>query len=187
MQLFKANVYGTQVVKTLGYNVVNTQLHSVPPFAAAFGLCIIMAWLSDRINLRLPFILFCSALIIIGLSILITIHSGFSVRYLGICLVCMGAFGGGPMIICWYLMNLQGHKERSIGSAFIISVGNSGGILAPFAFLTKFSPYYRAGYSICMGITVIGLLATLLYTLLILKRNRKTRSAGIEKGYQLAL
>jgi MFS family permease len=176
-----------EVVKTLGYNVVKTQLHSVPPFAAAFGLCIILAWLSDRTNLRLPFVLFSGALIIIGLAILMTVHSGFSVRYLGINLVCMGALAAAPSIVCWYLMNLRGHKERSIGSAFMISFGNTGGILAPFAFLTKYAPYYHTGYSICMGVTALGLAATLLYTLLILRRNRISKQAGAEKSFRLSL
>ncbi|KAF2823557.1 putative allantoate permease [Ophiobolus disseminans] len=175
------------IVRTLGYTVVKTQLHSVPPFAAAFALCIIMAWLSDRINLRLPFVLFSGALLIIGLAILITVHSGFSVRYLGINLVCMGALGAAPSIVCWYLMNLEGHKQRSIGSAFMISFGNCGGILAPFTFLTKYAPYYRTGYAICMGVTVMGLAATASYTFLISKRNRRSKLAGADKQMRLSL
>lgn len=175
------------IVKTLGYNLVKTQLHSVPPFAAAFGLCIVMAWMSDRVSLRLPFVLFSEAVAVVGLSILMTIHSGFSVRYLGICLVCMGALGAAPSVVCWYLMNLQGHKARSIGSAFMISFGNVGGIVAPFAFLPQYAPYYRTGYAICMGAVVLGLVATMLYTLLVLQKNRKSRDAGSEKRMRLAL
>jgi len=167
--------------------VVKTQLHSVPPFAAAFGLCIIMAWLSDRVSLRLPFVLFSGALAIVGLSILMTIHSGFSVRYLGICLVCMGALGSAPSVVCWYLMNLQGHKARSIGSAFMISFGNVGGIVAPFAFLPKYAPYYHTGYAICMGALVMGLVATMLYTLLVFQKNYRSKEAGLEKRMRLAL
>ncbi|KAF2447376.1 putative allantoate permease [Karstenula rhodostoma CBS 690.94] len=183
----QANGAAPPVVKTLGYTLVKTQLHSVPPFASAFGLCIVMAWLSDRVNLRLPFVLFSSALLIMGLSILMTVHVGFSVRYLGICLVCMGALGAAPSIVCWYLMNLQGHKARSIGSAFMISFGNAGGLVAPFAFLPKFAPYYRTGYAICMGVTVLGLVATALYTLLVLRKNRALTSAGAEKHTRFAL
>jgi hypothetical protein len=116
-----------------------------------------------------------------------TVHSGFSVRYLGINLVCMGALAAGPSVVCWYLMNLRGHKERSIGSAFMISFGNAGGILAPFAFLPKYAPYYRTGYAICMGVTVMGLFATALYTLMILRRNRRSTHAGAEKQMRLSL
>ncbi|KAI1177947.1 putative allantoate permease [Nemania sp. FL0916] len=161
------------IVKTLGFSVVQTQLHSVPPFAAALGLCIVLAYLSDRTDLRLPYALFSGALTIAGLAVLITTHGNFSAQYGGIFLVCMGAFTAAPTIICWYLMNLQGHKERSIGSGWIISFGNTGGILAPFTFLSSSAPYYRSGYAVCAGVSALGVVATICYALLILKERTK--------------
>lgn len=89
------------IVKTLGYSVIQTQLHSVPPFAAALGLCLILSCLSDRTDSRLPYVLFLYALIITGLAMLMTTHANFSVQYAAICLVCMGAFSAAPIIICW--------------------------------------------------------------------------------------
>lgn len=107
-----------------------------------------------------------------------TTHANFPVQYAGICLVCMGAFGAGPIVICWYLMNLQGHKQRSIGSGWMISFGNTGGILAPFAFLPKDAPYYRPGYSVCMAIAVLGILTTTCYTMVVLRERRKIHNGG---------
>ena len=175
MPVYAFAYFTPTIVKTLGYSVVQTQLHSIPPFASAFGLCVILAYFSDRTNLRLPYILFGQALLLIGLAILITSPTaGFSINYAGICLVCMGAFGSGACIVCWYLMNLEGHKQRSIGSGWMISFGNTGGLLAPFAFLSKFAPHYRTGYSICIAVAVLGSVATLAYAALVLKERRKT-------------
>ncbi|EFY87332.1 allantoate permease, putative [Metarhizium acridum CQMa 102] len=172
------------IVKSLGYDVLQTQLRSVPPFAAAFGLCLVLAYLSDRTDLRVPYVLVSGAILITGLAILLTIHANFSLQYAGICLVCMGALGAGPSVICWYLMNLTGHKERSIGSAWMISFGNTGGILAPFAFLPHDAPYYRLGYSLCMAITVLGIVATGCYALLVLReRRRLSRDGGTNKAH----
>ena len=165
--------------------MVQTQLHSVPPVAAAFGLCIVSAYLSDRTDSRLPYVLFSGALTIAGLAILMTIHADFSVQYAGICLVCMGAFSAAPIVICWYLMNLDGHKQRSIGSAWMISFGNTGGILAPFVFLPANAPYYHPGYSICVGVTALGLAASLCYALLILRARRRLHND--ENEHVLAL
>lgn len=159
----------------------------MPPFAAAFGLCLVTAWFSDRTNLRMPFVFASSIITVIGLAILMTVQKGFSARYLGIDLVCMGALAGAPIIVCWYLMNLQGHKNRSIGSAFMISFGNTGGVLAPFTFLTRYAPFYRTGYAICMGVTVMGVVATLMYTLLIIRKNRVAKHVGAEHNYRLSL
>ncbi|KAI0546918.1 putative allantoate permease [Xylaria curta] len=170
------------IVKSLGFSTVQTQLHSVPPFAAALGLCIILAYLADRTDVRLPYVLFTGALLIAGLAILITTHSHFSPEYAGIFLVCLGAFSVAPLVICWYLMNLHGHQQRSIGSAWIISFGNTGGIVAPFAFLPSTAPAYRTGYSVCIAIAALGVLTSLIYAYLISSERRKVQSNGDDKG-----
>ena len=155
------------IVQTLGYSTIQVQLHSVPPFAAALGLCVVMAYFSDRLKLRLPFILFGDILLIAGIAILLHGSSQFSVNYAGICLVAMGSFGAGASVVCWYLMNLSGHKERALGSAWMISCGNIGGIVATFAFLKQDAPAYHTGYSILMAMAALGLTATVLYAGLI--------------------
>ena len=79
----------------------------------------------------------------------------------------MGSFAAGPVIVCWYVMNLKGHVERSVGTAWMIGFGNSGGIVATFSFLATDAPLYHKGYSICMAMTVVGLAAGVLYGALI--------------------
>lgn len=169
------------IVKTLDYSRVQTQLHSVPPYAAAFGMCLVQAYLSDRVNLRYPFVLSCAAMIIVGLAILTTRFGHFSSQYAGLCLVCMGSSTAAPMVICWYLMNLRGHKRRSLGSATMISFGNLGGIVAPFAFLKRNAPHYYAGYAMCLGFASLGLVAMCCYALLVLKARRRARSVATSK------
>jgi hypothetical protein len=112
--------------------VVQTQLHSVPPFATSFGLCLVTAYISDKIQLRYPFVILGYAILITGLAILRTVHgkAHFSAEYAGVCLVSMGTFCAGASIVCWYVMNLQGHVQRSIGSAWMIGFGNTGGIIS---------------------------------------------------------
>ncbi|KAI0112401.1 putative allantoate permease [Nemania sp. FL0031] len=153
------------IVQRLGYGIVETQLHSVPPFAAAFGLAIVIAYISDEAGLRLPFILLGQALLISGLSFLITFHdsSSFSIKYAGLCLVAMGTLGIGGNMVCWYVMNLQGHVERSIGSAWLICFGNLGGIISTFSFLKKDTPYYHTGYVLCISFSVLSVIASIWY------------------------
>lgn len=151
----------------------------MPPYAATLVFVILLAYFSDRTDVRLPYVLATGLILVAGLAILLTTHANFSLQYAGICLVCMGAMGAGPSIVCWYLMNLTGHKRRSIGSAWMISFGNTGGILAPFAFLPQHAPYYRLGYSLCMAIAVLGIAATVCYALLILREKRRLGNSGV--------
>ena len=169
--------FAPTIVRTLGYSTIQTQLHTVPPAAAAFALCLIMAYLSDRSRLRLPFIVFGIALIIAGLGILLAVGHEFHAQYAGIHLVAMGAFSIGPIIICWYVMNLKGHVERSIGTAWMIGFGNCGGFLATFTFQTKDAPLYHTGYSICIAMACVGALAAASYGGIIFLKNKR-----IQKG-----
>ena len=167
--------FAPTIIKALGYGTIQTQLHSVPPFAAALGLCILTAYFSDRYAIRYPFILLGDLLIIIGLAIMLTMHgsSHFSAQYLGICFITMGAFSAGAVIVCWVLMNMQGHKQRSIGSGFVIGVGNAGGIVAVFCFTKDDAPLYKRGYWILMGIALAGTLSTVLYGLVVARERRR--------------
>jgi hypothetical protein len=168
---------------------VQTQLHSVPPFAASLALCLIIAYFSDKVAIRAPFVLFGYALLIAGLAIMLTVHgkSHFSVEYLGIHLIAMGALGSGACIICWVLMNQHGHVQRSIGSGFLIGFGNLGGIVATFTFLKKDAPNYTSGYWILMGMSILGTVATIAYGILIQREKRRARRNGDEKELLLSM
>ncbi|KAI0097507.1 putative allantoate permease [Nemania sp. FL0031] len=180
------------IVQGLGYGTIQTQLHAVPPFAAAFGFALVTAYLSDRFRLRLPFILLGLALLITGLAILISLHgtSHFSAEYAGLCLVAMGTFGIGGIMVCWYVMNLRGHVERSIGSAWFICFGNIGGIIATFSFLKKDAPYYHTGYVICISLASLCVVVCGAYGFLIWReRKAEERNAldGEPRGERLYL
>ncbi|CAD6442283.1 2b21dead-2e62-4b61-a061-56f96f0f00d5 [Sclerotinia trifoliorum] len=177
------------IIRTYGYNVIQTQLHTVPPFAAALGLCVVVAYASDRLKIRWPFAALGLGLAIVGNGILMTMRDSFSAEYAGICLVAMGTFSGGVVIVCWYVMNLQGHVERAIGTAWMIGFGNAGGIIATFSFLTTDAPHYHTGYSICMGAICICAASCTLYGILCIVHNRKlgVTASGENKGKQYAL
>ncbi len=194
--MFPANInaaysyFGPTIIKSLGYSVVQTQLHTIPPVAAAFALCLITAYLSDPLRIRFPFIAFGIALLIAGLSILLTVHSKhhFPAKYAGLCLIAMGAFSAGPIIVCWYVMNLRGHAQRAIGTAWMISFGNTGGIVATFSFLPADAPLYHTGYSICMGATCLGALAATSYAILVWRERRMLEATqGKDAAQSLSL
>lgn len=132
--------------------------------------------------MRSPFIFLGLALLLIGLAILLTVHgaSNFSAEYAGLCLVSMGAVGIGGHIVCWYLMNLQGHIEKGIGSALMIGFGNISGILATLAFQKPDAPYYRTGYSICLAMTVLCILSSGCYAVLVWKERKEMKGAEKE-------
>ncbi|KAH9998196.1 MFS general substrate transporter [Xylariaceae sp. FL0662B] len=180
------------IVQTLGYSTVQTQLHSVPPFAASFGFALVVAYFSDRLRIRSPFIFLGLALLVAGLAILTSVHGAehFSAEYAALCLAAMGSFGIGGNVVCWYVMNLRGHAERSIGSAWMICFGNIGGIVATFLFLKKDSPYYHSGYAVCLAMSALCVVTCAGYALVVwreMKAMAKDETAGDSKEQSLFL
>ncbi|KAL9088539.1 MAG: hypothetical protein Q9159_003029 [Coniocarpon cinnabarinum] len=136
------------IVKGFHYSNIGTQLHSVPPFATAWGWSILLCFISAKVQHRLGFILFTFALAIAGCVILLNVHNDYNTMYAATFLVTAGLFGGLPIAIIWYLMSLHGHMRRAIGAGWMIGFGNIGGIVATFSFQSSDAPYYHKGYSI---------------------------------------
>jgi len=74
----------------------------------------------------------------------------------------MGVFPGGPGFLSWGLNNAAGDSIRAVSSAYIVSVGTAGAIVATWTYLPEDSPYYKTGHSINLGAQVsVGIVAAL--------------------------
>ncbi|GAB7352008.1 hypothetical protein MBLNU459_g2526t2 [Dothideomycetes sp. NU459] len=170
------------IIKGYGYSTIETQLHSVPPWAAAFGFAMLLAFLSDRFKHRFAFAVFAICVAITGFAILIRVHNNRPLEYAALFLVAMGAYAAMPIIVCWFNMNLGGHHRRSVGSAWQVSFGNIGGIIAVFAFLAKDSPRYITGYSICIAFTCLSILSCVAYFIACSVQNRNRERSAVDVG-----
>jgi predicted MFS family arabinose efflux permease len=118
------------IIRTYGYNQIETQLHSVPPWVAAFGFSMCLAFASDKVRHRFAFVVFAIIVAIVGFAILITVHDNKDLQYGALFLVTSGSYTAMPLIVCFFNMNLGGHTRRAVGSAWQVGFGNIGGIIA---------------------------------------------------------
>jgi hypothetical protein len=169
------------IVSTYGYSPIQAQLHSIPPWAAAFGLSMIMAYLSDRTGKRFPFVFF-NLLVALAAVVALFTYQGTNnhARYGALCLYAMGVFSAVPIIICWFIMNLEGHKDRAVGSAWQIGFGNCAGFISTFAFPAKDKPTYHLGYSLGIGLLSMSIVAAVMYYIFCITENKK-RGNGQKK------
>jgi len=114
------------IIKGYGYSAIETQLHSVPPWACAFGFAMLIAFCSDFARHRFLFAMFPILVSITGFSMLLAIHKDVHAEYAALFLCAMGTYSAMPVIVCWFNMNLGGHHRRSIGVAWQIGFGNTG-------------------------------------------------------------
>lgn len=174
--------FAPTIISTYHYDAIQTQLHSVTPWAASFGFSLLTAILSDWTRHRAAFALAPLALSLAAFATLLTVHDNTPVQYAMLHLVTMGTYAVLPIIVCWFSMNLGGHHRRAIGTAWQIGFGNIGGIIATFAFLNKDAPYFKNGYSICLGFTCLSGLASALYLISIYLENQRRKKAVRDVG-----
>lgn len=112
-------------------SALTTQLYSVPPWAAAFAFSQVVAYFSDRLRHRFLFTIIPICITLVGLAMLLNIHNHRHVEYGALFLVTSGTYSAMPVIVCWFAMNLGGHKRRSVGTAWQVGFGNST-FISPF-------------------------------------------------------
>ena len=70
--------------------------------------------------------------------------------------------------------------RRNVGTAFQISLGNLGGAVATFGFLSSDAPKYTKGYSLCLGFIAFSAIFSTLYFFALASENRK-RAKGLSE------
>ncbi|KAL6250805.1 High-affinity nicotinic acid transporter [Rhinocladiella similis] len=175
--------FAPTIIKTYGYSPIQTQLHSVPPWAAAFGFSMLVAVFSDRLRHRFLFSILPICIAIAGFAILMNVHHNTHTEYAALFLITSGTYSAMPIIVCWFTMNLGGHHRRSVGSAWQIGAGNIGGIIASYSFAaTDAKTFFHKGYSISISFICLSAVSCILYFIACILQNRsraKSHDVGL--------
>ncbi|KAK5105617.1 High-affinity nicotinic acid transporter [Lithohypha guttulata] len=165
--------FAPSIIREWGYSSIQTQLYTVPPWAAAFVFCMVTATLSDYFRHRLLFVLLTISVAVAGLGILVSVRDNTSLQYGALFLLAMGTYSAMPLVICWFNMNLGGHRQRAIGSAWQIASANTAGIISIFAFLERDAPHYTTGYVLCFAFICLSAVTSLAYAFSCWMSNKK--------------
>ena len=139
----------------------------------AFFLSLGIAFVSDRLRHRYLFVVFNLLVAIAGTAILLTEHHNSKLEYGALFLVVFGPYCGMPVALCWFTMNLGGHRRRAIGTALQLGFGEIAGIVSTFLFLSKDAPYYHTGYSVAISFFTLASFWATCYFLACWSQNRK--------------
>lgn len=119
--------FSPTIIRSYGYSPIQTQLHSVPPWAVSFGFSMLIAVFSDWTRHRYFFTVFPICIAIAGFVVLLTVHDNTNVEYGALFMASSGVYAAMPIIVCWFQMNLGGHHRRAVGTAWQVGFGNIGG------------------------------------------------------------
>ena len=125
--LYGISLFLPTIVRSLGYSSSQAQLMTVPIYITAAIIAVIVAYTSDRVGKRSPFIITLLCIMVIGFTMCIS-SSNPRVVYGGVFLATCAIYPAFPGVITWLANNLAGSYKRSVGMAIQIGVGNLGGV-----------------------------------------------------------
>ncbi|OLN81350.1 putative transporter C1002.16c-like protein 17 [Colletotrichum chlorophyti] len=125
--LYGISLFLPTIIRNLNYTSSTAQLMTVPIYITAAVLAVIVAYLSDKLGKRSPFIVGFLCMMIVGFSMCIS-SSNPKVVYGGVFVAACAIYPAFPGVISWLSNNLAGSYKRSAGMALQIGVGNLGGV-----------------------------------------------------------
>ncbi|KAM0493156.1 hypothetical protein ACHAPB_008560 [Verticillium nonalfalfae] len=183
--LYGISLFLPTIIRNLGYTSSTAQLMTVPIYITAAILAVIIAYISDKVGKRSPFIVGFLCVMIVGFSMCLA-SANPRVVYAGVFIAACAIYPAFPGVITWLANNLAGSYKRSAGMAIQIGVGNLGGAMASNFYRGEDSPRYILGHALEIGFICAGIIAALIlifsYTTINKKRDRKL-AAGEDSHY----
>ncbi|KAF3052043.1 hypothetical protein E8E11_003033 [Didymella keratinophila] len=164
--LYGISLFLPTIIRGLGYTSSTAQLLTVPIYITASVLAIAVAWWSDRVGKRYPFILVCLCIMAVGF------------------IMCVSSATPGVIYagnITWLSNNLAGSTKRATGQAIQIAVGNLAGAMASNFYRAEDAPRYILGHALELGFIGAGIIG-LLVLVFNYKRINKKRERQLEEG-----
>lgn len=175
MPLYAFSLFLPTIIQESGWStsVVRTNLLSVPPYAAAALLTIIIGFVADRTRQRGLCNLVVSVIGIVGFILLIASNNP-AVKYAATFLGALGIYPCISNTITWMANNTEGVYKRGVVLGFVIGWGNLNGIVSSNIFFD--SPRYPEGHGVIVAYMVLFLFGgSLLMTTLLRIENKKRR------------
>ncbi|PVH21723.1 hypothetical protein CXQ85_000713 [Candidozyma haemuli] len=175
--LYGVSLFTPTIVKNLGYTSTKAQLMSAPVYIVAAIFCIFQAWVSDRVGLRTPFMIFNLICIAVGYSICLALSPTTSpgAVYAGVYIMALGIYSAFPLVVIWFSNNLAGSYKRAVGMAFQIGIGNFAGAFSSNFYREQDAPEYTLGHALELGFSLMGLLFTFITIAGYVASNRKKK------------
>ncbi|TAQ87293.1 hypothetical protein B7494_g4398 [Chlorociboria aeruginascens] len=175
MPLYAFSLFLPSIISELGYSSTKAQLLSVPPYAAAAILTILIGFIADRTHQRGLCNIGVSFLGIAGFAMLLgSDHPG--VKYAGVFLGAMGIYPCISNTISWVSNNIEGVYKRGVVLGFVIGWGNLNGIVSSNIY--RKAPKYVSGHATVMGYMIVFLMGGSTVMYLLLRRENAARKAG---------
>lgn len=174
--LYAFSLFLPSIISSLGYKSTRAQLLSVPPYAVAAVLTVVIGYVADRTRQRGLCNMGVSILAVAGFSMLVA-GTNAKVQYAGTFLGALGIYPCIANTISWVSNNTEGVYKRGITLGFVIGWGNLNGVVSSNIYI-KGDPGYRKGHGVVLAYLVLFLTGGSTVLHFLLRRENARRRAG---------
>lgn len=176
LPLYTFSLFLPSIITALGYTAAQAQLLTIPPYALATILSVVVAIFSERTKHRSGFLIGSATIAVIGYCILLgnTNPTGRpGVSYVGTFFAAAGIYPSCALLLSWPAVNVGGQTKRAVAAAMQISIGNLGAVMGTQLYRTEYAPRYVVGHSVALGYCVGNIVVTIVTWWYLTRVNRK--------------
>ncbi|KAJ4418235.1 hypothetical protein N0V82_005709 [Gnomoniopsis sp. IMI 355080] len=136
--LYGFSTFLPSIITSMGYTSLEAQYLTIPVYIIGGGSFLALSFISDRLTLRSPFIIFANFVGLIGYALILSPVSN-AVKFFGTFLCAVAVYTGPGMNLTWLNVNVAPHYRRAAAIGFQQTLGNCAGIVAGQIY--RSSPY----------------------------------------------
>jgi len=142
--LASVNNFLPQIVASLGYSTVKTNLFTVAPNVVGTVALLVLTFSSDYFRERSIHICIPLATAVAGFIVLGCIDplQSKGVAYFACFLLTMGAFAPSVLVASWYSNNTPSENRRAVVAAVMVAIANAAGLISTNVFRAQDEPKY---------------------------------------------
>ncbi|KAM0457504.1 hypothetical protein ACHAO4_003305 [Trichoderma viride] len=151
------SLFAPTIVAGLGYKNLQAQLFTIPPYAVAYVVTLVLAMVSDRQRTRGLVAGGCFLFGTIAFIIQACLPGHlFAARYAMLCISTAGVFAGLPPLCAWISDNVRTTTAGSLATGLNIAFTGPGQIIGVWIYRAQDAPFYRLGHGINAGFLAVG-------------------------------
>lgn len=172
------------IIVEMGYPKIQANFLTIPIYISACLLSLFVAFFSDRLGVRAPFLAGSYATMILGFLIAAVAPKA---AYAGVFIAACGVYPAFPGMITWCSNNLASSRKRGVAMAVVIGMGSFGGGMGANFYRQRDAPRYVLGHCLNLGFVTMGAAAgAVLYLRYVLENRRRgeersRREAAVER------
>ena len=175
--LYCFSLFLPTILLAMGYTGTTAQLMSVPPYAVAAFMTVVVGVIADRTKWRGVCNMVISLIGCVGFAMLLATDN-VHVQYAGTFLGAVGIYPTVSNTLTWASNNVEGSLKRGVMVGVVVGWGNMNGVVSSNIYSKTEAPRYWTGHGIVLAYMFFFLFGGTVFMHFMLKRENRLRKEG---------